>query len=68
MALTAVRRETAEGRWEMVPAAPHVALRPHVRRYVGFAEHTVPGKDVRIHRIDEGPIEVEYQRAHSIRI
>src|SRR4051812_2884470 len=39
MTPTAVRHETAAGRWEMIPAAPHPALWPHVRRYTGFAEH-----------------------------
>src|SRR3954451_11405886 len=40
MPLTAVRRETPEGRWELVSAPPHPALRAHVRRYSGFAERT----------------------------
>src|SRR3954447_6372372 len=40
MTLTAVRRETAEGRWELVSALPHPALRAHVRRYSGYAERT----------------------------
>src|SRR3954447_344719 len=40
MTLTAVRRETPEGRWELVSAPPHPALRAHVRPYSGFAEPT----------------------------
>lgn len=40
MTLTAVRRETAAGRWEIVSSPAHPALRPHVRGYAGFTEHT----------------------------
>jgi len=38
MALTAMRHESAVGRWELVSGAPHPALRAHVRRYAGYAE------------------------------
>jgi AraC-like DNA-binding protein len=41
MTVTAVRRETPAGRWEMVSSPPHPGLRPHIRRYTGFAEDTV---------------------------
>jgi AraC-like DNA-binding protein len=40
MTVTAVRRETPAGRWEMVSSPPHPGLRPEIRRYTGFAEHT----------------------------
>jgi AraC-like DNA-binding protein len=39
MTLTAVRHETASGRWELVSTGAHPTLWPHVRRYAGFAEH-----------------------------
>ena len=39
-----VQRHSSElGGWEMVTRAPAPALRPHVRRYVGYVEHTPAG-------------------------
>jgi AraC-like DNA-binding protein len=34
-----IRHESALGWWEMVRRAPHPSLRPHVREYMGWAEH-----------------------------
>jgi len=39
MSTLVVRHESELGWWEMVRAAPHPSLRPHVRAYVGWFEH-----------------------------
>ena len=36
-----IRHSSELGRWEMVLAEPDPLLRPHVRRYCGYEEHTV---------------------------
>jgi AraC-like DNA-binding protein len=38
MGVTALRHDSAAGRWELISRAPHPALRAHVRRYAGYAE------------------------------
>src|SRR5689334_9974246 len=40
-ATTVVRHESGLGRWEMVRAAAHPALRGHVHGYCGYREDTV---------------------------
>src|SRR5215471_21117754 len=35
-----IRHESDVGRWEMIVGAPAQALRPYVREYIGFVEHT----------------------------
>jgi AraC-like DNA-binding protein len=42
MGTTVARHAGRFGSWEMVSRAPHPALRPHVRRYCGYVEHTAP--------------------------
>ena len=39
MSTLVVRHESELGWWEMVRAAPHPSLRPHVRAYIGWFEH-----------------------------
>src|SRR5688500_18132079 len=39
--MTVARHESALGRWEMVHAAPHPALRGHIEGYCGYREDTV---------------------------
>ncbi len=41
MATTVARHAGQFGSWEMISRDPHPALRPHVRRYCGYAEDTL---------------------------
>lgn len=41
MATTVARHAGQFGSWEMISRPPHPSLRPHVRRYCGYAEDTL---------------------------